>query len=419
MSLDSNLNNKRILVGITGGIAAYKAVLLVRELKKLGADVQVVMTQAAEAFVTPMTLQALSGRPVRRDLFDEDSEAAMSHIEQAKWADHIIIAPATANMIAKLAHGFADDLLTTIHLASSCPVLVCPAMNQAMWHHPATQENLETLKRRGVMIAGPAAGHQACGDEGPGRMIEPDAIIQALRMHTAHNLLQGKRVVITAGPTREPIDPVRYLTNRSSGKMGYALASAAHIAGADVVLVSGPTALPAPDGVILKKVNTAAEMHDAVMYALQPEDVFIAAAAVSDYKPDVTATQKLKKQHADGMTLTLVQNQDILKAVSATKKAALVMGFAAETEALEAHAREKLHKKNLDCIVANLVSESQGFDVDDNEVALITPDKTYCLSKKHKDQLAAELVAFIAATLQNDKHLFPVEAFEDECLSTT
>ncbi|MDF1684699.1 MAG: bifunctional phosphopantothenoylcysteine decarboxylase/phosphopantothenate--cysteine ligase CoaBC [Legionellaceae bacterium] len=402
-----DFKNKRVLLGICGGIAAYKVTQLVRELTQLGAEVQVVMTASAEAFVTPMTLQALSGREVRTALFDTAAEQAMGHIELARWADYCVIAPATANTIAKLAHGIADDLLSTLALVLKIPLMICPAMNQSMWHHPATQENIKKLRDRGALIIGPGEGIQACGDEGLGRMFEVQSIINALRLQNTSNLLLGQRVVITAGPTREAIDPVRYLSNHSSGKMGYALAEAARIAGAEVILITGPSALTPPEGVLLKRVKTAAEMHHAVMDALKPGCIFIGAAAVSDYAIDAPSNIKIKKQMSDKLVLNLKQNPDILADVAVSKKARFVMGFAAETNHLITHARDKLVKKKLDCIVANKVGEGLGFDVDQHEVTVLTPTKEHKLSRKHKVRLAGELVAIIAASLQNSGKLIP------------
>lgn len=407
-----DFKNKRILLGVCGGIAAYKITQLVRELTQLGAEVQVVMTASAEAFVTPMTLQALSGRTVRTALFDEAAEQAMGHIELARWADYCVIAPATANTIATLAHGIADDLLSTLALVLKIPLMICPAMNQSMWHHPATQANIKTLRDRGAFIIGPGDGVQACGDEGLGRMFEVHSIINALRLQSVHDLLAGQRVVITAGPTREAIDPVRYLSNNSSGKMGYALAEAARVAGAEVILITGPSALTPPEGVLLKRVKTADEMLQSVMDALEPGCVFIGAAAVSDYAIDVPSETKIKKQVSNKLVLELKQNPDILAAVALSNQAQFVMGFAAETENLITHAREKLIKKKLDCIVANWVGEGLGFDVDHHEVTVLTHTQKHTLSKKHKVRLAGELVAIIAVSLQNSGNLIAELTYE-------
>jgi phosphopantothenoylcysteine decarboxylase / phosphopantothenate---cysteine ligase len=399
-----DFEGKRILLGICGGIAAYKAAYLVRELTELGAEVQVVMTDSAQAFITPMTLQALSGRAVRCTLFDEEAERAMGHIELARWADACVIAPASANMMAKLAYGMADDLLSTLALVLEVPLLICPAMNQSMWKHPAVQTNLETLRSRGVQIVGPGEGAQACGETGFGRMSEVHSIISALRLHDINQCLYGKRVLITAGPTYEAIDPVRYVGNRSSGKMGYALAEATKVAGADVILISGPSTLTPPEGVTMIRVETAAEMHQAVMDALEPGMVFIGAAAVSDYCVDRPSDKKIKKQGTENRSLNLTLNPDILTDVVTSKKALFVMGFAAETDDMLTHAREKLQRKKLDCIVANWVGAGRGFDVDIHEVTVITQETEHVLPHAHKVKLAGELVAIIATSLQNSDH---------------
>jgi len=407
-----DFKNKRILLGVCGGIAAYKTAQLVRELTQLGAEVQVVMTASAEVFVTPMTLQALSGREVRTALFDKMAEQAMGHIELARWADYCVIAPATANMIAKLAYGMADDLLSTLALVLKVPLIICPAMNQSMWHHPATQANIATLSNRGAFIVGPGDGVQACGDQGLGRMFEVQSILHALRLQDVNHVLVGQRVVITAGPTREAIDPVRYLSNNSSGKMGYALAEAARVAGAEVILITGPSALAPPEGVMVKQVKTAVDMHVAVMAALQPGCIFIGAAAVSDYAINTPSAMKIKKKSNTTLAFELKQNPDILLDVVLSKKARFVMGFAAETHDLITHAREKLVKKKLDCVVANWVGEGLGFDVDQQEVMVLTQTQEHALSIKHKVRLAGELVAILAASLQNSENLMP--EFTDE-----
>ncbi|MDX2345668.1 MAG: bifunctional phosphopantothenoylcysteine decarboxylase/phosphopantothenate--cysteine ligase CoaBC [Legionella sp.] len=400
-----DFKNKRILLGICGGIAAYKVAYLVRELIQLGAEVQVVMTDAAQAFITPMTLQALSGRAVRTNLFDTAAEQAMGHIELARWADYCVIAPATANTIAKLANGLADDLLSTLALVLKIPLLICPAMNQSMWHHDATQSNIKKLKVRGALIIGPGEGLQACGDEGLGRMVEVSTIINALRLQDINQILVGQKVLITAGPTREAIDPVRYLSNQSSGKMGYALAIAAHIAGADVTLISGPSALTPPEGVNFKLVDSADAMHKAVMAALKPGMIFIGAAAVSDYAPDVASDIKLKKRMHQDLMLNFKQNPDILADVARSKKACFVMGFAAETNDVIAYARKKLEKKQLNCIVANQVGNGLGFDTDEHAATILTQSTQINLSKTHKTRLAGQLVAFLATSLQNSEHV--------------
>ena len=391
--------NKKIVLGICGGIAAYKTAHLVRELTRLGAHVRVVMTASAQEFITPMTLQALSGHAVRSEVFDSEAERAMGHIELARWADYLLIAPATANCLAKMAQGFADDLLSTIYLVTEAPVLVCPAMNRSMWAHPATQANVEQLIQRGVLMVGPEEGSQACGEYGFGRMSEVENIIAALRLHNMPRLLQGQHVLITAGPTHEAIDPVRYISNRSSGKMGYALALAARMAGATVTLISGPSALTPPEGVIFYSVETAREMHDAVMQHMQPGMVFIGAAAVGDYGVQNAAVHKLKKQASATLTLTL--NPDILAAVADSGKAAFVVGFAAETTDLLTHAAEKLRVKKLDMIIANQVGAGLGFDVDDNQVTVLTKNTQIDLEKTNKTRLAGQLIAILAEYMQN------------------
>ncbi len=393
--------NKKILLGICGGIAAYKSAFLVRELTRLGAVVRVVMTASAQEFITPMTLQALSGHEVRCELLDSQAERAMGHIELARWADYLLIAPATANFFAKMAHGLADDLLSTVYLVAETPVIVCPAMNRGMWAHPATQANSELLRQRGVLMVGPEEGAQACGEYGFGRMSEVENIIAALRLQGISSLLRGQRVLITAGPTHEAIDPVRFISNRSSGKMGYALAQAACIAGAAVTLVSGPSALVPPPGVDFYPVETARAMFDAVMQYLQPGMIFIGAAAVGDYGVEAPSEQKLKKQSATALKLTLRANPDILAAVVATGKAAFVVGFAAETTHVLEHASAKLRAKKLDMIIANQVGAGFGFDADDNQVTVLTKNTQIDLERTHKTRLAGQLIAILAEHLQN------------------
>lgn len=390
------LVNKRVVVGITGGIAAYKAAELVRRLKEAGAEVRVAMTPAATRFITPLTLQALSGRPVHLELLDAAEENAMGHIALARWADAIVVAPATADSIAKLAHGRADDLLSTLCLASTAPLVLAPAMNQAMWRHPATQANAELLGTRGVRLLGPAAGEQACGEVGPGRMLEPPAIAEAVAALFASGVLQGLRVMITAGPTREAIDPVRYLSNRSSGKMGYALATAAMEAGARVVLVSGPTALPAPARVERVAVESAAEMHAAVTARVAECDLFIGAAAVADYAPAAPADHKIKKDAPD-LVLALRRTPDIVAAVAAAVPRPYTVAFAAETDALLAHARDKLAAKKVDMVAANWVGRpGLGFDSDDNALTVVWPGGELELPAMAKTALARRLISLIA-----------------------
>lgn len=384
-----------MLLGIGGGISAYKSVDLVRRLKERGFDVRVVMTQAATALVTPLTFQSVSGYPVRTTLLDPTAEAGMSHIELARWADWLLIAPATADLMARLAAGIADDLLTTLALATEAQLCLAPAMNQHMWRHPATQENLQILRIRGARILGPVEGDQACGDVGPGRMLEPIEIAEAMRP-LAKRLLTGARVLLTAGPTREPLDPVRYLGNRSSGRMGYALASAFSHLGAEVVLVSGPTALPAPRVAELIRVETALEMRAAVMQQVSSCDLCVATAAVADYRPVEPAASKIKKDAAE-LTLCLVRNPDILAEVAALTPAPFTVGFAAETDQLEQHALAKLTAKGLDMIAANLVGGEQGgFERDENALMVFWKGGRRDLPMMAKTRLARELAALIA-----------------------
>lgn len=393
----TTLAHKRILLGVTGGIAAYKSAELVRRLREAGAEVQVVMTAAACEFVTPLTFQALSGRAVRTDLFDRDAEAAMSHIELARWADAVMIAPCSANTLAGLAQGAADNLLTTLCLATDAPLAVAPAMNRLMWAHEATQDHIERLKQRGVHVVGPGSGGQACGETGEGRMSEPPELVEALAGLFEHGALAGTAVLITAGPTREAIDPVRFMTNRSSGKMGFALARAAREAGAAVTLVSGPVNLATPDGVERIDVETALEMHEQTLLRAPRTDIVIGCAAVADYRMARPAEQKIKRRDPE-THLTLVKNPDILAEVAALPagRRPWVAGFAAETEALEAHAREKLKRKNLDLIAANTVGPSAGFDRDDNALEVFWRDGGRSLPQTSKDKLARQLIALIA-----------------------
>ena len=387
---------RRILLGVTGGIAAYKSAELVRRLRERGAEVQVVMTAAATAFITPLTLQALSGRAVRTGLMDPQAEAAMSHIELARWADCILIAPASADFIARLAHGLADDLLSTVCLASEAPLVVAPAMNRVMWQHPATQANCATLAARGVRLLGPAAGEQACGEVGAGRMLEPMALVEALKVTPPAVDLRGLTVLVTAGPTREPLDPVRFLTNRSSGKMGYAVAEAARDAGADVILVSGPVHLPAPAGVICLRVETAEAMRAAVLQHIAAADLFIATAAVADYRPATRAADKIKK-NGEPLTLSLEPTPDILAEVAARPERPFTVGFAAETERLAAYAEAKRRRKNIDMIAANQVDDrGLGFDSDDNALTVFWEGGSLALPRQPKRALASALLALIA-----------------------
>jgi len=396
----AELDGKRVLLGVTGGIAAYKSPDLVRRLRERGAEVQVVMTAGAARFVTPMTFQAVSGRAVRDHLWDDAAEAAMGHIELARWADLILVAPATADFVARLAAGLASDLLATLCLASEAPVAVAPAMNRVMWAAPATQHNIGLLAERKVLIFGPGEGDQACGETGAGRMLEPDdlAARAAGLLVTGDGALSGKNVVITAGPTREPIDPVRYITNRSSGKMGYALAAAARNAGARVTLVSGPVNLPAPAGVRRVDVETAEQMLKATTEAVADADVFIGAAAVADYRPRQAAEHKIKKS-GEGMELSMTRAPDILATVAAASPRPFVVGFAAETQDLEVNARKKLEHKRLDLIAANLVGSGVGFDCDENALLVLWADGRYQMPPNTKIRLAEKLVDLIAEHL--------------------
>lgn len=394
------LAGKRVLLGVSGGIAAYKAPDLVRRLREQGAEVRVVLTASAARLVTPITFQAVSGHPVRTGLWDEAAEAAMGHIELARWADLVLVAPATADFLARLAAGMADDLLATLCLATDAPLAVAPAMNRLMWGNPATQDNARRLAARGVTLLGPGIGDQACGETGAGRMLEPVEIVAALAVAApADGPLAGRKVVVTAGPTREALDPVRYLTNRSSGKMGYAVAAAAARAGAEVVLVSGPVDLAAPAGARVLPVETAAEMRAAVQAEVGDAAVFVAAAAVADYRPARPAAQKIKKQ-AGELKLELLRNPDILAEVAAMTPRPFVVGFAAETENVEANARTKLEGKRLDMIAANRVGTDCGFDREDNALLVLWPEGHVDLGAGSKAGLAERLVELIAERMR-------------------
>ena len=387
-----------IVLGITGGIAAYKAPDLVRRLRERGAEVQIVMTASAGEFVTATALQAVSGRPIRSNLWDKEAEAAMSHIELARWADVVLVAPATAEVMARIVSGAAPDLLTTICLATEAPIALAPAMNRVMWSNPATQSNREVLEQRGIHILGPGTGSQACGETGAGRMLEPETIaatVCGLSVGKGQGLLEGKAVIVTAGPTREPIDPVRYITNRSSGKMGYAIARAAAAQGASVILISGPVNLAAPPGMDTYYVNTAQEMFDATHEHIASADIFIAAAAVADYRPAKAEKQKIKKDKETG-SIDLVRCPDILASVAALQTPPFTVGFAAETEKVEDHAHSKLEKKKLDMIVANRVGHDRGFDHDDNAVSVLWQNGTKEFPKAAKAELARDLIGLIA-----------------------
>jgi len=395
----TGLGGTRILLGVSGGIAAYKAAELVRRLRERGAVVQVVMTEGAKRFVTPLTFQALSGRPVRDDLWDAEAEGAMGHIELARWADLVLVAPASADLIARLAQGRADDLLTTLCLATAAPLCVAPAMNQGMWANAATQSNVNVLRTRGATILGPGVGDQACGEVGAGRLLEPLEIADALEAQLGGpGALAGRRALITAGPTQEPLDPVRYIGNRSSGRMGYAIAEACQRAGAEVTLISGPVHIAAPEGVRVLAVRTAQEMFDAVQAETPTADLFIAAAAVADYRPSAAAGSKLKKQ-GGVPELTLTENADVLAWVAAQEPRPFTVGFAAETEDLHANARAKLERKNLDMVAANLVGEGRAFGTADNLLSVLWSDGDAELALADKRTLARELVALIAARI--------------------
>jgi len=398
----SSLAHRQICVIVTGGIAAYKAPDLVRRLRAAGAEVRVVMTRAATEFVRPLTFQAVSGAPVHVDLLDSAAEAAMGHIELARWAELVVIAPASADFIARLAAGLADDLPSTLCLATEAPLLVAPAMNRLMWAHPATCDNVALLGRRGVLLCGPRSGEQACGEIGPGRMAEPAEIVDAVAQALGSDALAGLRVLLTAGPTQEPIDPVRFITNRSSGKMGYAVADAARVAGAAVTLVSGPTRLAPPPGCTFVSVTSAAEMLDAVLARVDACDIFIASAAVADYTVSAPAPQKVKKAGAS-LTLALEPTRDILKTVAARPGAPFTVGFAAETERLAEYARGKLAAKSLDMIAANLVGRpGTGFESDDNDLSVFWQGGERQLGKASKHALARALIALVAERYRAD-----------------
>ena len=385
------LNQRHILVAISGGIAAYKGAELVRLLKKQGALVRVVLSRGATEFITPLTMQALSGEPTHTELLDEAAEAGMGHIELARWAD----------VIARLAQGRADDLLTTVALATPAPVALAPAMNQQMWAHAATQDNIQILASRDIQIIGPDAGEQACGDVGPGRLLEPEAIVAAVNARFENRLLEGRRVVITAGPTIEAIDPVRYLSNHSSGKMGFALAGACAEAGAQVELISGPVHLDAPDRVTVHRVTSATEMCEQALALSAGADVFIGTAAVADYRPESASAEKIKKADGAPLTLTLVENPDIIASVAQSQsRPSMVVGFAAETESLMDHARQKRQRKGLDMIIANDVSDPDTtFGSEQNAVHLITEAQEQSLPLASKRVIAEQIVAAVAATL--------------------
>lgn len=393
-----SLAGKHILLGVTGGIAAYKSADLVRRLAERGAEVRVVMTVGAQAFVTPLTFQAVSGNPVHTQLLDETAEAGMGHIELARWADLVLIAPCSADFMARLSHGLADDLLATLCLATTAPICLAPSMNSMMWSNAATQDNAATLCERGIELFGPGAGEQACGEVGPGRMLEPLDLVTAMEARLmATDCLPGARVLVTAGPTYEDLDPVRYLGNRSSGKMGFAVATAAQRAGASVTLIAGPVALTTPPGIERVDVRSATEMHAAVIARAEHCDIFISVAAVADFRPSVMATEKIKKGEAVTMALELRRNPDILAAVAGQTTPPFTVGFAAETTALEINARGKLQRKGLDMICANPVGAADsGFDGEHNTLTVLWEGGEHQLTRATKNEVARQLVECIA-----------------------
>jgi phosphopantothenoylcysteine decarboxylase/phosphopantothenate--cysteine ligase len=392
----SPLAGKQIVVGVTGSIAAYKSADLIRRLRDEGAEVRVVMTQGATEFITPLTLQSLSGHPVAIELLDADQESAMGHIALARWADWVLIAPASADTLARLNQGRADDLLMALCLATEAPIAVAPAMNNKMWSNPATQNNLEQLRQRGVQVIGPGKGDQACGEQGEGRLLEPLDIIAEMKHWVVPGRLQGRQVLITAGPTFEPIDPVRFIGNRSSGKMGFALAQAAQQAGAEVTLIAGPVALATPTGVRRIDVETAEQMHEAVLRAVAGKAIFISCAAVSDFRPLSSKSEKIKKATHDTLMLELAPTKDIVSEVATgDNRPDVVVGFAAETRHVADYARDKLKRKKLDMIAANEVGEGKGFAVNDNALQVFWADGSQSLPLAPKPQLARDLMTLI------------------------
>ena len=397
-----NFSNKNILLCVTGGIAAYKAAEIIRLFKKDGADVRVIMTESAKEFITPLTLQAVSGNEIHDSLLDLKAESAMGHIELAKWADIILIAPCTAESMAKIVHGRADDLMGAVILASKASTYIAPAMNTTMWLDKGTQANYQTLLSRGINFIGPDEGEQACGDIGPGRLVEPDKIINLIKSHLNKGPLSGKTVTITAGPTREQIDPVRYISNNSSGKMGYALAEAAVQEGAIVNLVSGPVVLAADKSINLFKINSASEMLEAVNTCMKSSDIFISCAAVADYKPSNYSDTKIKKENLDNLEINLEKNHDILSEVAEQFSSAYIVGFAAETSDVNSNAKKKLDSKNLNMIISNDVSDTSiGFDSDENEVHVITGSKTIFIKKDKKIRIAREILNIISTNINS------------------
>jgi phosphopantothenoylcysteine decarboxylase / phosphopantothenate---cysteine ligase len=391
----SVLAGKQIVVGVTGSIAAYKSADLVRRLRDAGAELRVVMTRAACEFITPLTLQTLSGHPVAIDLLDADQESAMGHITLARWADWILVAPASADVIARLAHGRADDLLSALILASESPLAISPAMNNKMWSNQATIDNLAVLRKRGVHVLGPASGDQACGEQGEGRLLEPTEIVAELNQLLVPKKLQGKQVLITAGPTYEAIDPVRFIGNRSSGKMGFAVAQAAIEAGAEVILIAGPVALATPTGVNRIDVETAQAMYDKVMTEVKASDIFISCAAVADYRPTKCVNNKIKKSEHETLQIELEPTIDIIAEVAQHKEQPFVVGFAAETENIAAYALDKLQRKGLDMIAANQVGDDVGFAVEQNALQVFWKNNTHTLALAPKAQLARDLMTLI------------------------
>ena len=397
-----NFSNKNILLCVTGGIAAYKAAEIIRLFKKDGADVRVIMTESAKEFITPLTLQAVSGNEIHDSLLDLKAESAMGHIELAKWADIILIAPCTAESMAKIVHGRADDLMGAVILASKASTYIAPAMNTTMWLDKGTQGNYQTLLSRGIDFIGPDEGEQACGDIGPGRLVEPDKIINLIKSHLNKGPLSGKTVTITAGPTREQIDPVRYISNNSSGKMGYALAEAAVQEGAIVNLVSGPVVLAADKSINLFKINSASEMLEAVNTCMKSSDIFISCAAVADYKPSNYSDTKIKKENLDNLEINLEKNHDILSEVAEQFSSAYIVGFAAETSDVNSNAKKKLDSKNLNMIISNDVSDTSiGFDSDENEVHVITGSETIFIKKDKKIRIAREILNIISTNINS------------------
>ena len=395
-----NFSNTNILLGVTGGIAAYKSAEIIRLFKKEGASVRVVMTESAKEFITPLTLQAVSGNEIHDSLLDVNAESAMGHIELAKWADIILIAPCTAETIAKITHGRADDLMGALILASEADVYIAPAMNMSMWLDASTQDNYKILEKRGITFIGPAQGEQACGDIGPGRLEEPEKIIEFITKLINKGPLSGKTITITAGPTREQIDPVRFISNNSSGKMGYSIAEAAIKYGAQVNLVTGPVSLDADKSINLHKINSASEMLDEVIKCMKSSDIFIGCAAVSDYKPSDYSIKKIKKEDNSTLDIELEKNEDILKYVSDNFSESYIVGFAAETSNVIENAKKKLLTKNLDMIISNDISDkSIGFDADENEVNVITKDETLLLKKDKKIRIARQILKIISANI--------------------